>query len=239
MSDGTNETARPRSRHIFIGDIHGCYDELVELLDQLSPSSHDTVISLGDLTRKGPDPVGCLDLFVGHGYQAVQGNQDRALIALSRFPARLFLPHNDRALAHRQDLMLWISSLPLSLDFPGIGVAAVHGGVLPGVSFADQAALRDAGILTNLRFVRQCGEEWIPIPRSRKQEGDVFWAEVWNGDRFIVYGHTPRSVPRRDSAALGLDTGCVYGGALTAGVFDGETWTTHSVRARRAYKTKS
>jgi hypothetical protein len=62
----------------------------------------------------------------------------------------------------------------------------------------------------------------------------VLWSERWKGDRFVVYGHTPLREPKFDSRALGLDTGCVYGGKLTAAIFDGE-WSTESVKAKRKY----
>src|SRR5215212_9572932 len=48
--------APPRGRLIFVGDIHGCYDELRELLGRVAPTAADVVISVGDMVRKGPNP---------------------------------------------------------------------------------------------------------------------------------------------------------------------------------------
>jgi len=73
------------------------------------------------------------------------------------------------------------------------------------------------------------------VPKEKKRRDDVLWAEKWKGDRFVVYGHTPVREPKFDKRALGLDTGCVYGGSLTAALHDGSEWTTLSVAAKRRY----
>ena len=53
--------------------------------------------------------------------------------------------------------------------------------------------------------------------------------------RWVLYGHTPVDEPRVDQRAIGLDTGCVYGGSLTAAIYERGQWRTDQVRARRAY----
>ena len=59
------------------------------------------------------------------------------------------------------------------------------------------------------------------------------WAEVWNGDRIVTYGHTPRREPKVDRRAIGLDTGCVYGFNLSAYIIETDEFV--SVPAQRAY----
>ena len=54
-------------RYLFIGDVHGCIDELRELLDRAELREDDIVVSLGDLVRKGPDPAGCVRLIRERG----------------------------------------------------------------------------------------------------------------------------------------------------------------------------
>ena len=74
------------------------------------------------------------------------------------------------------------------------------------------------------------------IPKGKQQIGDPFWAEVWDGDRLVLYGHTPRSEPKIDRRAIGLDTGCVYGGKLTAAIVESkDKWRLVDVQARRRY----
>ena len=67
-------------RTIVIGDIHGCYDELMALLDKVALRDDDRVVSVGDLIVKGEKNREVLDLFISDDhFSAVLGNHDRAL----------------------------------------------------------------------------------------------------------------------------------------------------------------
>ncbi len=222
----------PPGRLIFIGDIHGCYDELVELLGRLAPSSADVVVSVGDVVRKGPAPDRCLDLWRERGFLAVQGNNELKVLRRARPVLRLF--SRDRV-ARRGDLLRYIRSWPRVIDFPTAAVTAVHGGLLPQMHVTAEDVERARDAVVELRWIRKVGGEWIAIPKKQRQSADVLWAEQWNGERFVVYGHTPLREPKFDPRALGLDTGCVYGGKLTAAVFAGGAWTIESVKARQKY----
>ena len=68
------------SRTIVVGDIHGCYDELMDLLDQVNFGPKDRVVSVGDLVTKGPKNREVLELFMTDArFSAVMGNHDLAL----------------------------------------------------------------------------------------------------------------------------------------------------------------
>ena len=67
-------------RYIVIGDIHGCYDEVSELLAQLKVSDDDVVIAVGDLTRKGPAPDRCVELWKSRTFRTVLGNNDAKML---------------------------------------------------------------------------------------------------------------------------------------------------------------
>src|SRR5215510_15471023 len=68
------------SRTIVIGDIHGCYDELMKLLKKVKLKESDRVISVGDLTTKGPKVRQVLDLFMtDERFSTVIGNHDLIL----------------------------------------------------------------------------------------------------------------------------------------------------------------
>ena len=222
----------PAGRLIFIGDIHGCYEELVELLWRVAPASGDVVVSVGDVVTKGPAADRCLDLWRERGYLAVQGNNEQKVLERAHPLLRFFT--RDRV-QRRGDLLRYIASWPLVIDFPPVALAAVHGGFLPHMHVNAEEVERERDAIVDLRWIRRKNGEWRPVPKEKKKKDDVLWAEKWKGDRFVLYGHTPVEEPKFDPRALGLDTGCVYGGALTAAVFRGGEWTIESVKARRRY----
>ncbi|MGZ5431760.1 MAG: metallophosphoesterase [Thermoanaerobaculia bacterium] len=222
----------PSGRLIFIGDIHGCYDELVELLDRLAPSDCDAVVSVGDIVTKGPAADRCLDLWRERGYLAVKGNNEIKLLSRARPLLRFFA--RDRVM-RRRDLLRFIESWPVVIDFPAVAITAVHGGFLPQMHVTAEEVDRGRDEIVELRWIRRKNGEWKPIPKEKKKRDDVLWSEKWKGDRFVIYGHTPVREPKFDARALGLDTGCVYGGTLTAAVWADREWRIESVRAKRKY----
>ncbi len=224
--------AKPDARLIFVGDIHGCFEELHELLDRIEPAGNDLVISVGDIVTKGPDVARCLDLWRDRGYLAVQGNNEIKVLERARPLLRFFA--RDEVL-RRRDLHAYIRTWPLVIDFPNEQITAVHGGFLPQMNVTREDVEREREVIPELRWIRKQNGDWHPVPKEKKKKDDVLWAEKWRGDRFVLYGHTPVREPKRDKQALGLDTGCVYGGALTAAIYDGGEWRTMSVKAKRKY----
>ncbi|HVS30988.1 MAG TPA: metallophosphoesterase [Thermoanaerobaculia bacterium] len=226
----------PRGRLICIGDIHGCYDELIELLDRVAPKAADVVVSTGDIVRKGPQVARCLELWRDRGYLAVIGNNEEKLLrfAESSRARRLLLPPQDRKLLRRAELMEFVRGWPVAIDVPARNVTIVHGGLYPGMRVDGHDLGRAAMDVTRMRWIRRLDGQWQRAGRSKQRDADVLWAEVWDGPRTVVYGHTPLREPRVDARAIGLDTGCVYGGWLTAAIHDG-TWRFERVRAREKY----
>lgn len=227
------------SRHVFIGDIHGCYDEVTALLARIGVTSDDQVVALGDMTRKGPAADRCLALWRDRNYLAVLGNNDAALLRRADRPAaRWFADAADRKVLRDRELLDSMRAWPAYLDFPALGVVAVHGGILPNSDRFDPA-LAPPEVALELRRVRlDASGQWSAVSKREAGSRDPFWADVWRGDRMIVYGHTPRREAREHPRALGLDTGCVYGGKLTGAVFHAPgQWKFVSVPARRRYAT--
>src|SRR5215203_7177481 len=67
-------------RRIVVGDIHGCYDELIALLEKIGIGDDDRIISVGDLITKGPKNKEVLELFMTDArFSTVIGNHDLAL----------------------------------------------------------------------------------------------------------------------------------------------------------------
>ena len=226
------------ARLIFVGDIHGCYDELVELLARVEPGAKDVVVSVGDVVTKGPAADRCLDLWRDRGYHAVLGNNELKLLDQALPLLRLFA-HQNREVLRRRDLLQYLSSWPLAIDVPSAGVTAVHGGFLPQMMVTEADIARERDAVPELRWIRKKNGGWVPVPKDKKKKDDVLWSDKWKGPRFVVYGHTPLRQPKFEKYSLGLDTGCVYGGSLTAAIHDDGQWTTESVAARRNYASPS
>ncbi|HYO77034.1 MAG TPA: metallophosphoesterase [Thermoanaerobaculia bacterium] len=224
----------PDARLIFIGDIHGCYDELRELLERVAPDGEDVVVSVGDVVTNGPAAAKCLDFWRERHYLGVQGNNELKVLE-SAHPLLRFFARENRDVLVRGDLLRYIGSWPRVLDFPDANVTAVHGGFLPQMRVAAEDVERERELVPKLRWIRRKDGHWAHVPKDKKKKDDVLWAEKWKGERFIVYGHTPLREPKFDKFALGLDTGCVYGGKLTAAILTRGEWSTVSVQAHEKY----
>ena len=211
-------------RTIVVGDIHGCYDELRDLLDQAALGRDDRVVCVGDLVVKGEKNREVLDLFMDdERFSAVLGNHDRALRRYWRGEGVSLKESQERALKElaagdEARYSAYIQSLPLTLDLGSHLV--VHAGLRPGVALAAQS-------VEDLTELRTLGED-------RTNREGLPWYEVYSGAQTVLFGHWPAPEPRRGPCALGLDTGCVYGFQLTAYVI--ETGEFLSVQARRAYE---
>ncbi len=198
-------------RGIFIGDVHGCADELGDLLDRLGPGADDRICFVGDLIARGPSTRAVLATVRALGAESVRGNHEARLLAAREARERGELgprlgPSHERVLAEldASDLAL-LAALPLWLDRPEHGVRVVHAGVLPGTPITAQ----DPEHLLHLRSLHRDG-----TPSARL--GGRHWAALYTGPPHIVFGHDAVTGLQLERHATGLDTGCVYGGALTA-----------------------
>lgn len=202
----------------------------------MKPAKGDVVVSTGDIVRKGPHPDRCLELFRDRGFFAVTGNNEEKLLryANASRARRLLLPSDDRKLLRRTDLVDFMRAWPVAIEVSTLNVAVVHGGLFPGMRVDDREISRHATDVMRLRWIRRANGDWRRVPKNKERNGDVLWAEVWDGPATIVYGHTPLREPRVDARAIGLDTGCVYGGWLTAAIYDGH-WRFERVRAHDQY----
>lgn len=192
---------------MIVGDVHGCLDELEALLDVVAFEASDALISVGDLVGKGPRGADTVRFFREGGHRAVRGNHDQKLLEYrSGERAKLKGRHRADAEALSEADWAWLDALPLFLELEEHDVTVVHAGRLPDVPLEDH----DPWVLMNLRSVRDDGS-----PSKRLDDGRP-WAELWKGPRHVVFGHDAITGLQRWPHATGLDTGCVYGGALTA-----------------------
>jgi hypothetical protein len=209
-------------RTIIIGDIHGCFDELTDLLTLVRFRASDRVIAVGDLIVKGPKNREVLDLFINdHRFGSVIGNHDRKLRQYWRGePVRLTREQKKAAIELEPNRALYaafLRSLPFTIDLGSYLI--VHAGVRPGVPLNRQMA-------ADMTEMRTMGAN----PPNRR---GVPWYEVYRGRKTVLFGHWPAKKPRLSGKAIGLDTGCVYGGHLTAFLVEANQLV--SIPARQAY----
>jgi hypothetical protein len=198
------------ARTIVIGDVHGCAAELQLLLDALGPGTGDRLLFVGDLVARGPDSHRVLEVVKALGAGVVRGNHEaRLLDARAARKTGKPLPKLGRthqALFEELDADEWsmLESFPLSIDVADADLRIVHAGVVPGVPFSEQ----DPYLLTHLRSIADDGTPSV--------KWGTPWGESYVGPPHVVFGHNARKDPQLHPDATGIDTACVYGGALTA-----------------------
>ncbi len=227
---------------LVIGDVHGCAGELRRLLEYsaFDPARHRGICT-GDLYTRGPDPRGVWHLLRRFRLEAVRGNhEDYLLDALPQLPADdptlSAISPDARATARafdgrqRSALLRALRDLPSALHGPRRAGShepawiVVHAGIDPRRGIESSA---DPRTCTRIRY-------WPPgAPKSHH------WHEFYQGETLLVFGHdavgglvehrTADGRPR----AIGIDTGCVYGGRLTGYWIERDSLV--SVPAERAW----
>lgn len=211
-----------------IGDIHGCDDELVALLEKLgygpdcSHPENRRLIFVGDLVDRGPKVVEAtnrvMDAVASGRALCVPGNHDdklkRALSgrnvsvthglqeSLNQIEA---LPEAERA-AFKARYIAFVESLVSHLWLEDGALVVAHAGLTEDLIGRASGAVREFAL-----YGATTGEktpEGLPVRLD--------WAEDYRGKPTVVYGHTPVETPRWKNNTLDIDTGCVFGGTLTA-----------------------
>ena len=201
-----------------IGDVHGCLEKLLRLLDGLRyDPMGDRLIFLGDYIDRGPDSKGVLAL----------------LLRLQREnPANVFLlgNHEDNFLTYLQACRLgqhtqyWLSE-PF---FAGGGVATLRS-YHPTLRQPTEARLVEAIPPEHVQFLAHLPLYWTTetyiavhagvrpgIPLERQQEHDLlrirgpFLSTPHGLGKCVVFGHTPFSEVKREADKVGIDTGACY-----------------------------
>ena len=224
--------SRPE-RTIIIGDVHGCYDELRLLLKECDVRSKDRVIFVGDLVAKGPKSREVVRWARKNEALAVRGNHDEHCLRWWRSqrdgqPAPELRPQH-QVVCHtlKKKDFLWLDSLPHFIELPDLNAIVVHAGVETGIPLKNQSPR----LLMNMRSVLPDGSG------SKKLSDGVPWASLWSGPEHIYFGHDALRGLQQYEHATGLDTGCVYGGKLTAVILPDEEFI--SVPAKENWHAKN
>jgi serine/threonine protein phosphatase 1 len=199
-------------RTFVIGDIHGCSKPLAELLEKIKPlGKDDTVIFIGDYIDRGPDSRTVIDIILQlradhNKVITLMGNHEFMFLeALRGYGVADFLNMGGKATLKSYGVQAG-TTRELALILPPAHRAFlenllpywedeeyiyVHAGLQPGVHLTQQSS------------------DWLFWSR------DAFVNSAYNFGKKVIYGHTPFDKPRIDDNKIGIDTGAVYGGALT------------------------
>lgn len=249
---------------VAVGDVHGCLEEFDELLKKIQYNKNQMrLVLLGDLMDRGPDPVGCIRRARELGIECIMGNHEEKHIRWNKHQHNLkatgksnpMKPMSEAEIKANDELndqdWSWLKNLPLKLDL-GLGWWAVHAGCEPRYTLARQNPAQ----MMRVRYVDERGIGRALNTDRSQPEGTVYWDQQWKGPESIVYGHCvhdleePRITSRDGVHCIGIDTGCCFGGHLTALLMDksssvlvpeNETWTSLNfvqVKAKKIYSPR-
>ncbi len=211
-----------------IGDIHGCYDELFELLTTLGYAENAEgvmahpegrrAVFLGDLCDRGPKNVAVLKLVMGmvrSGHAlGVPGNHDVKL--LKRLSGRdVQLTHGLKNTvdeleregeAFRAEVAAFIDGLVSHYVLDDGKLVVAHAGIKEHLQGRGSARVREFCLYGDT--TGESDEYGLPVRLD--------WAGDYRGRATVVYGHVPRLEPVALNNTWCIDTGCVFGGKLTA-----------------------
>jgi protein phosphatase len=217
-----------------IGDVHGCFDELVELLDKLgyavrpAPESahgfHVTApegrraVLVGDLVDRGPKVSEVLRLVMsmvteGIAY-CVPGNHDVRLmrqlrgrdVQITHGLAETLAQLDLEPAEFRGEVARFLDKLVSHYVFDEGRLVVAHAGMKEEMQGRGSGKVRDFALYGET--TGETDEFGLPVRYN--------WAAEYRGKARVVYGHTPVPEPEWLNRTMNIDTGCVFGGRLTA-----------------------
>lgn len=215
-----------------IGDIHGCYEELIELIQKLDYSFTSglpihpegrMLAFVGDATDRGPSSLQTLQLLFkmqdanilhycpgnhcNKLYRYTLGNRVQISHGLETTVAEIDQLSKEKRHRFVQQYRRFYDSLPLFQTFDDGQLIIAHAGIREQMIFSPISSKTKAFVL----YGETTGET---LPNGRPVRLD--WASSYKGSSLIVYGHTPVVDARFFNNTVNIDTGCVFGGKLTA-----------------------
>ena len=215
-----------------IGDIHGCYDELLELLQKLgydiSEQTHEKtlithpdgrkVVFVGDYVGRGPKVVEVLKLVIDMHMNGtaicVPGNHDVKLVRALRGKnvnkthglAESLTQLENESDEFRTQIADFIESMISHYVLDDAKLVVAHAGMKQDLQGRASGRVREFALYGET--TGETDEFGLPVRLN--------WAEEYRGTANVVYGHTPVSEPQWINRTINVDTGCVFGGKLTA-----------------------
>ena len=231
-------------RIIIVGDIHGCCDELRELMEEHSQPD-DLLILAGDMVNKGPKSrevlsvareMQCLAVVGNHELAALRGHADRQ--GGKRPEASPSFAWTDELTP--EDLT-YLRNLPFTIRLPRQNSIVVHAGLVPGVALERQVAydmvcMRELGVKTAGSGDEDTTLAYEAYETAQPGTETKAWASLWPGPEHVYFGHDANRKYQQHEFATGLDTGCLYGGHLTAAIIEqGQRPRIVTVKAHKQY----
>lgn len=211
-----------------VGDVHGCATELQALLERLGwalgadgawrhPAGRRLAF-LGDLVDRGPrtpDVLRWVMASVAAGTAvSVPGNHDDKLrrkltgrnVTVAHGLERTLAQLADEPPEFSEAVRGFLETLPHHLIVDGARLCLAHAGMKHALQGRDDGRVRDFALYGDT--TGETDEFGLPVRYN--------WAAEYHGRRTVVYGHTPVPEPVWVNETINIDTGCVFGGKLTA-----------------------
>ena len=214
-----------------LGDVHGCFDELTALLAQLgytvsrtengyyvTPPAGRRAIFLGDLVDRGPNTPDVLRLVMGMvasgAALCVPGNHDVKLlrklrgrdVQITHGLAETLAQLEGESPEFRASVAAFLDSLVSHYVLDGGRLVVAHAGMKAEMQGRGSGKVREFALYGET--TGETDEFGLPVRYP--------WAEQYRGAAMVVYGHTPVPSPEWLNNTINIDTGCVFGGRLTA-----------------------
>lgn len=235
-----------------IGDVHGCYDELIMLLEKLDYQVNISekniqvkhpqgrkVIFLGDLVDRGPKIVQVLKLVMAMCASeiayCVQGNHDNKLYrklngrnvqVKNGLEDSLSQLENEKKefIIKAKDFIKYLES---HLIFDHHNLVVAHAGMREDLIGRSSKRVRDFALYGET--TGETDEFGLPIR--------YLWAKDYKGKALVLYGHTPNLEVYKMNNTINIDTGCVFGNKLTCYKYPEDEFI--YVNALKQYSTPS
>jgi protein phosphatase len=212
-----------------IGDVHGCNEELVELLERLGYRAGDgggpyrhperrKAVFLGDLVDRGPATPAVLRTVMAMTEAddaiCVPGNHERKLVRalqgrnvqITHGLAESLAQLEVETEAFRDAVTAFLDGLVSHFVLDDHKLVVAHAGMREEMQGRASGAVRSFALYGET--TGETDEFGLPVRYP--------WAEDYRGHAIVVYGHTPVPEPEWINNTICIDTGCVFGGSLTA-----------------------
>jgi diadenosine tetraphosphatase ApaH/serine/threonine PP2A family protein phosphatase len=243
----------PTGRLIAVGDVHGCLEELKELVDALKINNQDTLVFLGDLIDRGLHSEGVVQYIKAlsdqYSVYNVASNHDEKVVRYHfhqlrlkedpnykvpmRVPNSYFnLSESSLEFLAKCPHAVFIDNKDTDEKYP---ICFVHAGLSPSLFNQDPKAF-----VRNRYFTRNVKDNRLTPVRSIEIDGVWFvpegsspWYHFWDGRWTVVYGHAVNWHPLIENNTIGIDAGCCFGGNLRAWIKNGENSYFFDVESRQ------